>query len=464
MPNLLTIALACAVMRSSIGVELDLSNWMGQLEPVVEDATLLDLSMPGSHDTMTYDLSDAVAEGYEGLGPVVSKILHTVTPVVAGRFIREQGQTQGLDIVAQLNAGVRFIDFRIMYTDTPDKLFSHKDWYNLHGCQSKSPALEYLKNVHTWLEAHPKEVLVFWVSRHGNSDPTGTDQYPATTPAERQKFFESVQTLFGSMMHNATLGALKDTPMNELWKRGTQVIWYAADYKESTASSPLAIDAVHVDNQLPGVGYGYGSIGLFRSGKAHRESMKAQDKFFLMSLAGSDSCTIEYRAFLTYLPIIEKDSNTKKCAQCYKLPGMTDSCPMSLQETGQINNYYNQIVLEGAFNEGENNTAVDFPNAIYIDGLDADGKIRTGTDRLNPKMLGSNTDPQTAGYGYSATVIAATVRRLCRASTAVGCKDLTDAVNSARAKHPVQTWDDAAHGRLASPPPLPSGDSNVLVI
>ena len=54
----------------------------------------------------------------------------------AGEFIRSQGQTQGINITAMLDSGVRFIDFRIMYTGVlgqpnPDK----KDWYGLHGCQ-----------------------------------------------------------------------------------------------------------------------------------------------------------------------------------------------------------------------------------------------------------------------------------------------------------------------------------------
>jgi len=33
------------------------SNWMGELLPVIGNQTLLDLSLPGTHDTQTYDLS-----------------------------------------------------------------------------------------------------------------------------------------------------------------------------------------------------------------------------------------------------------------------------------------------------------------------------------------------------------------------------------------------------------------------
>lgn len=41
----------------------------------LRNATLLDLSLPGTHDSMTYDLSDTLSDGYEGMGPVVSAIL-----------------------------------------------------------------------------------------------------------------------------------------------------------------------------------------------------------------------------------------------------------------------------------------------------------------------------------------------------------------------------------------------------
>ena len=43
-----------------------LANWMGALAPILANATVLDLSLPGAHDTMTYDLSTTLSDGYEG--------------------------------------------------------------------------------------------------------------------------------------------------------------------------------------------------------------------------------------------------------------------------------------------------------------------------------------------------------------------------------------------------------------
>ena len=50
-----------------------------------------------------------------------------------------------------LNGGIRFIDFRIMYTKGPDRAFGEKDWYCLHGCESQHKAIEYLKQIRKWL-------------------------------------------------------------------------------------------------------------------------------------------------------------------------------------------------------------------------------------------------------------------------------------------------------------------------
>jgi hypothetical protein len=37
-----------------------LENWMGALYPVIQNQTMLDISIPGTHDSMTWDLSETV--------------------------------------------------------------------------------------------------------------------------------------------------------------------------------------------------------------------------------------------------------------------------------------------------------------------------------------------------------------------------------------------------------------------
>lgn len=58
-----------------------LQNWMGELLPVIEDLTLLDLSLPGTHDTLTHDLSTRVSEGGMDDALILAEVLHNYTSV-----------------------------------------------------------------------------------------------------------------------------------------------------------------------------------------------------------------------------------------------------------------------------------------------------------------------------------------------------------------------------------------------
>lgn len=425
---------------------------------------------------MSYDLSSDLSEGYEGMGPVLSKILHTATPLVAGKFIRTQGQTQGLTVLDMLNSGVRFIDFRIMYSDAPGAVWPRKDWYCLHGCQSRRPALAYLKEIRAWLDAHPREVVVFWVSRHGNAFLSGTDQYPSTTPAERMAFYSQVEEVFRGKLFNASRGRLNETSVATLWSRGQQVIWYAADYAQSTNSSELAMDARLVDNRLPGPGPAFDALTLFRNGSAARAASKAKNHFMLVSLAASaPTKQIENAAKLTFLPLLprSRESLEQECAASLGIPGITRWCPMHLLDLSQLHNYYNQLILDATYNEGATNAAVDFPNAIYIDAVDVGGRIRTGTQLLNPSSQDATSElpdgigAGASGFAYSATLVAATLRRLCRrlaggaavtgttTAAAEGCSAMMRGAQAARQLAPVLLWNDTAHGRWTNWPPLP---------
>ena len=57
-------------------------------------------------------------------------------------------------LVEQLNAGVRSIDFRMIWTAPWNELSTGKhDWYINHRVQSKEPAMFYLKQLRQWMMA-----------------------------------------------------------------------------------------------------------------------------------------------------------------------------------------------------------------------------------------------------------------------------------------------------------------------
>eukprot|EP00051_Salpingoeca_urceolata_P020692 m.313741 g.313741 ORF g.313741 m.313741 type:complete len:150 (+) comp19664_c0_seq23:4575-5024(+) len=105
------------------------STWMAYLNPLLSDKTILDLSLPGTHDTLTFDLSTTVSDGANDLPPDVAWVLHEFHDFVPGHFIRDQAKTQGLNITEQLENGIRFLDFRIMFSAPPaHSAFDHHSW------------------------------------------------------------------------------------------------------------------------------------------------------------------------------------------------------------------------------------------------------------------------------------------------------------------------------------------------
>ena len=43
---------------------------------------------------------------------------------------------------------------------------------------SNAKAMDYLEQAKTWLDQHPGEVVVIWISKHGDDCATGTKQWP----------------------------------------------------------------------------------------------------------------------------------------------------------------------------------------------------------------------------------------------------------------------------------------------
>jgi hypothetical protein len=46
-----------------------LANWMGNLMGAIGNSSLLDISLPGTHDSMSYDLSDRIADNTNDIPP-----------------------------------------------------------------------------------------------------------------------------------------------------------------------------------------------------------------------------------------------------------------------------------------------------------------------------------------------------------------------------------------------------------
>lgn len=498
------IVLAVASIGHATGDDFT-ANWMGQVGGLLAQQSLLDLTLPGTHDTMTYDLSKAVANGGIDDYPTLAGLLSEFGSLgEIGDYIRKQAEGQSLSITQQLDAGIRFLDFRIMHTNG--------DWYSLHLVRSNRKALEYLQEVRAWLDAHPSEVIVMWLSKHGSVCKSGNDQYPGVSKADKQNFWQQIQDVFSGLLVDTSQSSLNSTPLSDLLARSHRVAVFAEDFQEFTGgSTTLATDGCKVDNQLPMSSVDHldtkHDVDFFAGIKDIRAKDKADGKFFLMSMANSPPGEQMTDALkIKYLP---GDTDLiPTCAAAFNIPNMTGWCPETLLDVGQLTAYYRQQTLEAAFQAGHT-----FPNAIYIDAVGDDGVIRTGLKRLNagdqpvcniyrwsscstsqPKCddgwlangdkvhwncydykgdkhgfcglawqdhykccRQADAEHATDAYGYVDTLVAYNVRSACASGHGLSqddCESTMKMLEERRARNPVKIWSDPLNGRLEGWPAI----------
>ena len=443
------------LLRVTIGTAVNppaLSTWMGDLEPIIGNLTLFDLSLPGTHDTLTYDLSTTVADNANDLPAWAAWFLHTIHGSgFIGQFIRKQAVTQELNVTEQLQAGMRFLDLRTIYTAPPTKPIGSKDWYSLHMVESNQPSLHYFTAVAEFLRDHPKEIVVMMLTRHGCEQCTGIDQYPGATNANKQLFWQQIKQIFATAgvgfvpSAGTNYTSPNSTSVSELMASNRRALLYAGDYKNFTNTDPLAWDGNYVFNGAAGENVAnlpqsvQGWDQFYRNNAQQRADLKAANKLYLMSLAGSPPSAITQYAAEIYA--VEKiglpapSALLKKCAASMNIPNVTEWCPRTLNEWERLRNFYSQIFLDRIVQPKYLNVYSP-PGAIYLDVVGKHGEIRTDTQALDHE-----------GFSYVDTLLLWNVRRACRGKVHASCLAVDAALVERRKEYKLMRWDDASSGR-----------------
>ncbi|NWR46723.1 PLCX1 protein, partial [Regulus satrapa] len=108
----------------------------------------------GSHDTMTYclDKSSAVS----GNESKMVKFLNKCLPCIVHPIIMKWSITQVLTVTEQLEAGVRYLDFRIAHKANDPSM----NLYFVHMVYTTVTVQDTLWEILRWLETHPQEVVI----------------------------------------------------------------------------------------------------------------------------------------------------------------------------------------------------------------------------------------------------------------------------------------------------------------
>jgi hypothetical protein len=451
-PRLIILAIALKMSNCQETFE---SRWMERLYPVIKNQTILDLSIPGSHDTLTSDSSARIADNSNSLDPKVSWLLHLIGPFMEifslGSWIRAQAMTQGLKITEQLDSGIRFLDFRLAFTAGPKNLMNY-DWYSVHMVQTNKKAIDYLTEIKLWLNNHDKEVVVIWFSNHGCEDcQTGT--YHAE-PKEMQKFWKQIENLLGPLLFDHGKRNLNETTLEEIIQLNSRVIIYAGEYSNFTNNSPLALPSNKIINIPTGEQHNF-SLGIQEASQTFALSndvinvSKSSNEFYLVHMAGDAGDQIWLSTKIKYFwPFVNLRQIKETCAELYNVPNMTEYCPMTLQANSLLKNYYHQTAFELAVKY-----KWGLPNAIYLDAIDYNGTFRVGPEEFGYGLPKSERIHGNARYSYTATFALINLYRVCPSKrSSEDCRKLYEIIEERRALYPIIHWKDEFYGRHDSWP------------
>lgn len=105
----------------------DGANWMKNALPIIGNLTLQQITIPGSHDTGTYNLTDYLIELPDYIVELVELADELDIPVI--EIFKAWAKTQDKNYTEQFEAGIRYMDIRVCY--------DLGQWRNHHGCVRK---------------------------------------------------------------------------------------------------------------------------------------------------------------------------------------------------------------------------------------------------------------------------------------------------------------------------------------
>lgn len=125
----------------------DLENWMKNLPTDLKQIPIINLAIPGSHDSMTYGIDRKSRPAPDAEKDMID--IYKFLPCV----VRKWARTQKFNTTKQLKAGIRFLDLRIARKE------GENQYYFVHGlyCEEIERPLEEMRK---FLDDHPDEFLI----------------------------------------------------------------------------------------------------------------------------------------------------------------------------------------------------------------------------------------------------------------------------------------------------------------
>lgn len=136
------------------------SSWMYDNRELIYNKSLYDITIPGTHDSGSYNLTGKtfidIPNEYEGLIKI-AEYLH----IPIDKIIIQWTQTQTVDITQQLNYGSRYLDLRICYYNN--------QWYIHHNFIVGIPLINVLDQIEQFLIKEQGEIVIIELTHILNS-------------------------------------------------------------------------------------------------------------------------------------------------------------------------------------------------------------------------------------------------------------------------------------------------------
>ncbi|XP_054268613.1 PI-PLC X domain-containing protein 2-like isoform X1 [Macrosteles quadrilineatus] len=130
---------------------MSLNNWMSQLDESLKNIPVINLAIPGSHDSMSYTIKPTsdIAPDNEQIVLLLARVFGSPSRRVIHRWCA----TQELTLLQQLNLGIRYLDLRISTKEGDTKL------YAVHGLYGDE-IYPHLQTLNNFLEEFPEEIII----------------------------------------------------------------------------------------------------------------------------------------------------------------------------------------------------------------------------------------------------------------------------------------------------------------
>ena len=415
------LSIVCGIAEASVDMTVSHATWMGDLSPYLSSYTLYNLTLPGTHDSLSFNSSDqvgnAVTPHSSTFGYLYSKKYLTES------FARSVTESQTLSITSQLDSGVRFLDLRVTYRDG--------DWYGVHYLETQRSAGDYLNDIALWLRSYSSEVVIIFISSDGTTG--GENHFLGVSSNKQRAFWSSINTTFGDMIASSDTYPISSTPLATLVQAGKQVILVVSGWSVMTDSDPLAYDSrsffnlnsPNTDSPLSAIRQhaGLNKLPLRDGGRFWLDSYAA----VIPGAAVDAAMAAQFKLSRFLLG----SWSAQKCSIVIGIPG-SDYCPSSIDEYSRLTNYYNQRVIEKTLTT----LGSDLPQIVTFSRLLDGGLI--ATDRA---------ERSTFSYAIVDKILLRNLQRLC---TQDACTSATESlVERVRRTGPFRQWEDSAFGRTS---------------